>query len=32
MPFILINKDKTHLFVLFQTSTGENIQLIQYIS
>ncbi|MCM3730687.1 hypothetical protein M3196_03275 [Fictibacillus nanhaiensis] len=32
MPFILLSKDKTHLFVLFQTSTGENIQLIQYIS
>jgi hypothetical protein len=32
MPYILISKDKTHLFVLFQTSTGENIQLIQYIS
>lgn len=32
MPFILLSKDKTHLFVLLQTSTGENIQLIQYIS
>jgi hypothetical protein len=32
MPYILLSKDKTHLFVLFQTSTGENIQLIQYIS
>lgn len=32
MPFILLSKDKTHLFVLFQTSAGENIQLIQYIS
>jgi hypothetical protein len=31
LPFILLSKDKTHLFVLFQTSTGENIQLIQYI-
>jgi hypothetical protein len=32
MPYILLSKDKTHLFVLFQTATGENIQLIQYIS
>jgi hypothetical protein len=32
MPYILISKDKTHLFVLFQTAAGENIQLIQYIS
>ncbi|MED1863474.1 hypothetical protein P4V41_08430 [Fictibacillus nanhaiensis] len=31
MPFILISKDKKYLFVLFQTSNGENIQLIQYI-
>lgn len=32
MPFILISKDKKYLFVLFQTTNGENIQLIQYIS
>ncbi|MCM3716808.1 hypothetical protein [Fictibacillus phosphorivorans] len=32
MPYILLSKDKTHLFVLLKTSTGENIQLIQYIS
>lgn len=32
MPFILISKDKKYLFVLFQSSKGENIQLIQYIS
>jgi hypothetical protein len=32
MPYILLSKDKTHLFVLFQTATGENVQLIQYIS
>ncbi|WNB93543.1 hypothetical protein [Bacillus sp. NEB1478] len=32
MPYILISKDKTHLFVLFQTAAKENIQLIQYIS
>ncbi|MBY6035502.1 hypothetical protein KUV80_02510 [Fictibacillus nanhaiensis] len=32
MPFILLSNDKTHLFVLFQTAAGENIQLIQYIS
>lgn len=32
MPYILLSKDKTYLFVLFQTATGENIQLIQYIS
>ncbi|MQR95590.1 hypothetical protein [Fictibacillus phosphorivorans] len=32
MPFILVSKDKKYLFVLFQTTSGENIQLIQYIS
>jgi hypothetical protein len=32
MPYILLSKDKTHLFVLFQTASHENIQLIQYIS
>jgi hypothetical protein len=32
MPYILLSTDKTHLFVLFQTATGENVQLIQYIS
>jgi hypothetical protein len=32
MPYILLSKDKTHLFVLFKTVSGENIQLIQYIS
>ncbi|ANC77860.1 hypothetical protein ABE65_014055 [Fictibacillus phosphorivorans] len=32
MPFILVSKDKKYLFVLFQTTNGENIQLIQYIS
>jgi hypothetical protein len=32
MPFILLSRDRTHLFVLFQTASGEHIQLLQYIS
>lgn len=32
LPFILISKDYTHLFIVFETKEGESIKIIQHLN